>query len=189
MGTEVGCRPYPDLPGRTPVATECPFGGCTFHTPRRYPQCPSLAAERANLESTQAELLRIFKLLDDDHFELLDLPVDAVGDETDSDDGDSGDFVVVKPFQQVVGDRTTNSSRSASVSSGSWTLPTTTSNAFQALSSELQCRLHRCHRTFDDILRGGVTTQTRLSMSRREFVERSPRREPGSASERSPLLR
>ena len=70
----------------------------------------------------QAERATIFKLPDADNAEFLDLPIDALGDETDSDDGDNGDFTEIgQPtgaFQRVAGGRTTNSSRSASLSSG-----------------------------------------------------------------------
>ena len=66
----------------------------------------------------------------DEHFEIVDLPTTG----SDSDDGVHNDFEEMEPFQQVVGGRTTYSSNLASLSYGSWTPPTPTRNAFQALS-------------------------------------------------------
>ena len=62
----------------------------------------------------QAELPRNFKFIVDSQVEILCPPIDAVGDESDSDDGDNGDFEVVKePLVTVVGGRAANSSMTA----------------------------------------------------------------------------
>ena len=75
-----------------------------------------------------------------------DLPIDAVGDDSDDDDlddGNNGDFeeVTVEPFVQVARGRSSNHSRSASpstshssISSGPLLPPTPISNVFEPLA-------------------------------------------------------
>ena len=46
-----------------------------------------------------------------DRFESVDLPISAVGDNSDSDDGNNGDFEEVELFIQVARRRSSNSSR------------------------------------------------------------------------------
>ena len=110
------------------------------------PQVPrSQGGALATFSPMQAELPRNLKSLVDNHAEILGPPIDAVGDETDSDGRDNGDLEEVEPFIPVVGGRTINSSRSASISSGSLTPPTPItliSNAFEVLSSIFQCHMH-----------------------------------------------
>ena len=64
----------------------------------------------ANFTPPQAELPRHFKLLVDNQVEILGAPIDAAGDETDSDDGDNGDSEEVEPFIPVAGGRPSISS-------------------------------------------------------------------------------
>ena len=75
-----------------------------------------------NLETATDELSTIFKLPDYGRFATFDPPINAVGDESDSDDGNNGDFEELKDFQEVVASRTANSSRASST--GSWSPPT-----------------------------------------------------------------
>ena len=92
----------------------------------------------AKFTPMHTELPQKNKLLVDNQVEILGPPSDDVGDETDSDDGDNGDFEEVEPFIPVAGGRSTNSSRSASISFGfSPPMPITlTSNVFKALLSD-----------------------------------------------------
>ena len=119
-------------------------------------------------------------MLGDDYSEGLGLPIDSVRDKTDSDDGDNGDFVEVEAFQRVVGGRTTNSSRSASVSSGSWTPPTPItpiSSVFQALSSDFSVPVAPNSLDFRRGSPDMSDNPIEVESTRREFIERSLRRE------------
>ena len=90
----------------------CPVADPALPVTSVVPRVPqSRGGAHATLETMQAKLRRICKSPNQIYSELLDQPIDSVGDETDSDDGDNGDFVEVEPYQHVVGGRTTNSSR------------------------------------------------------------------------------
>ena len=168
---------HPDLSGRTPV----PEAGMPIevHADVPAPHIPQ-SRDGASAKSTpmHAELARNFKLLVDSQVEILGPPIDAAGNETDSDERDNGDCEEVETFVSVVGSCTTNSSRSASISSVSFTPPTpitTVSNAFEALSSDFtmpvalnswDVRRYSPKRGADTVVAESVTG---------EFVERSTR--------------
>ena len=51
-----------------------------------------------NLETAADELSTVFKLPDYSRFTTFDPPIDTVGDESDSDDGNNGDFEELQGF-------------------------------------------------------------------------------------------
>ena len=105
----------------------------------------------------------------------------ALMDDTDSDDGVNEDFKEVEPFILVAGGRATNSSRSASILSGSLSPPptplTTTNNAFEAMAADCSMRVVALN-SLDfphHSVRAKVTARLRPSRSQGEFVDRSTR--------------
>ena len=95
---------------------------------------------------TADEVSTILKLPDYSRFTTFDPPIDAVGDESDSDDGNNGDFEEFQGFQEVVASRTAISPRASSTGSwspptGLWPPPTPISNTFGALSVDEPVRI------------------------------------------------
>ena len=94
-----------------PMQKPCPHTKYLLTCPLH--QYPGREAERLrNSPRCRRSYRTKTKLLVDNQVEILGPPIDAVGDESDSDDGDNGDFEEVELFIPCVGGRTTNSSRS-----------------------------------------------------------------------------
>ena len=85
--------------------------GGLFPTPQaKAGPCPR---KTVNVAEQPAESDNDRKLLVDSQLEILDLQIDAVGDETDSDGGNDGDYEEVELLIPVVSGRSTKCSRLA----------------------------------------------------------------------------